>query len=83
MLMKVFQKGQVVIPAEVRRELGIEIGDRLEVELDRESRTIVLHKPAQRESATLAGSLARYARGKQFPSREDMQAALAEGLRDG
>lgn len=83
MLMKVFQKGQVVIPAAVRRELGIEVGDRLEVELDRENRTIALHKPEQREAAALAGSLAEYARGKAFPNREEMQAALAEGLGDG
>jgi len=83
MLMKVFQKGQVVIPAAVRRELGIEVGDRLEVELDRENRRIALHKPELHESAALAGSLAAYARGQAFPSREEMQAALAEGLGDG
>ena len=83
MLMKVFNKGQIVIPAELRRLLDIHIGDQLEVAVDREQRTIELQKPAQLKSQTLAGSLASYASKKPFPTPSEMQDALAEGLRHG
>ena len=33
MLTKVHNKGQVVIPAQVRKQLGIDVGDFLEVEV--------------------------------------------------
>ena len=42
-------KGQIVIPAEIRRKLGIKEGTRILVELDEEARQIVL-KPITRES---------------------------------
>jgi AbrB family looped-hinge helix DNA binding protein len=83
MLMKVFNKGQIVIPAEIRRAFGIRVGDRLEVEVDREHRAIALHKPEQRGSQSLAGALSAYAREKPFPTRREMEAALAKGLRHG
>jgi AbrB family looped-hinge helix DNA binding protein len=48
-------KGQIVIPAEIRRKLGIKEGTRIRVELDEEAGQIVL-KPITRESiATLRG----------------------------
>jgi AbrB family looped-hinge helix DNA binding protein len=43
------QKGQIVIPAEMRRKLGIKEGTRIRVELDEEARQIIL-KPVTRES---------------------------------
>jgi AbrB family looped-hinge helix DNA binding protein len=47
--MKVHPKGQVVIPAEVRKRLGIEIGDELEVEVIPEEGKLELrrHRPAK------------------------------------
>lgn len=83
MLMKVFNKGQVVIPAEIRRLLGIEIGDRLDVEINHARDSIKLHKATELDSEVLAGSLAAYAREKPFPTRKEMQEALREGLRHG
>ncbi len=83
MLMKVFNKGQIVIPAEMRRALGIQVGDRLDVEIDQERHTIELHKPDERKSRELAGAFAGYAKGRAFPAREEMQDALAKGLRNG
>ena len=80
MLMKVFNKGQVVIPAPIRRALGIRIGELLEVRVDDTRERIEISKPASREAKALAGSLARYARGRTFPSHAQMTAALAEGL---
>jgi len=42
-------KGQIVIPAEIRRKLGIKEGTRIRVELDEAAGQIVL-KPITRES---------------------------------
>jgi AbrB family looped-hinge helix DNA binding protein len=42
-------KGQIVIPAEIRRKLGIKEGTRIRVELDETAGHIVL-KPITRES---------------------------------
>ena len=42
MQMKVHNKGQVVIPAAIRKELGIVIGDELDVEIDLRREGIIL-----------------------------------------
>ena len=41
-------KGQIVIPASVRRKLGIKQGTRIQIELDEEKRRIIL-TPITRE----------------------------------
>jgi len=80
MIMKVFNKGQVVIPAALRRALGIAIGDMLDVKVDKEHHALELRKVETFESEALAGSLSRYARRKKAPSRSDMHKALKRGL---
>lgn len=80
MLMKVHNKGQVVIPAEMRKELGISIGDHLDVHIDAEQKRIELRKQIEGSAERLAGSLQQYSRGKSFPSREDMQHDLQRSL---
>jgi AbrB family looped-hinge helix DNA binding protein len=80
MLMKVHPKGQVVIPAEVRKRLGIEIGDELEVEVVPEEGKLEMRRPSRDHARKLAGSLAEYARGKRFPSRKRMAEALRMAL---
>jgi AbrB family looped-hinge helix DNA binding protein len=40
MLMKVFNKGQVVIPSHIRKDLGIKIGDILDVAVDKEANAL-------------------------------------------
>ena len=80
MLMKVHNKGQVVIPAQVRKQLGIDVGDVLEVEIVPEEGKIELRRPVQRKARSLGGSLKKYARGKRFPSRRAMEEALRWGL---
>lgn len=80
MRMKVFNKGQIVIPAQIRKALGIKPGDSIEVCYDLERRLIELRKPEKGESQALAGSLAAYAKGKHFPSRNEMQKALKLGM---
>ena len=80
--MKVHNKGQVVIPAHIRRELGIEIGDLLEVEVLPEEGRIELRRRTEQTAGALAGSLSRYAGDKPFPTRDQIQDALRRGLSD-
>ena len=81
MLMKVFNKGQVVIPVEIRRSFGIHAGDSLEVDIDQERHVIALRKPIRTKAQSLAGSLSSYAAKKAFPTSRQIKDALAEGLR--
>lgn len=83
MIMKVFAKGQVVIPAHVRQKLGIAVGENLEVHVDEKRRVIELSRAPADVSRDLAGSLAGYRRGKPFPARQSMHDALAGGLSRG
>ena len=80
MLMKVFNKGQVVIPADIRKEFGIEIGDMLEVFADKKEKCVKLKRAKEMKSEKLAGSLSRYNRRKKFPSKKEIKKALAEGM---
>ena len=83
MLMKVFNKGQVVIPAPVREELGISVGDMLDVTVDREEKCLRLTKHAKRPSHGLAGSLAKYRESRPLPDRRTMGEVLKKGMTDG
>ena len=80
MLMKVFSKGQVVIPAEIRHNLGIEPGDFINVELDYDNKKIALSPLNERKSTALAGSLLKYKKDKPFPDETQMNRALRMGL---
>ena len=80
MLMKVFNKGQVVIPVTIRKEIGIEIGDILDVVVDGKEKCIKLKKAGDMKSQKLAGSLSKYNLRKRFPSRKEMKKALEEGI---
>ncbi len=80
MLMKVHNKGQVVIPAQVREQLGIDVGDVLEVEVLPQEGKIQLRRPSETRARSLAGSLKQYARGKRFPSDRRIAEALRRGL---
>ena len=78
MLMKVFNKGQVVIPADIRRSLGIQIGEMLDVAVNKQQQTIEIKKPVY-HTKNLAGSLSEYA-VKPFPSKKQIYESLAHGL---
>lgn len=80
MRMKVHNKGQVVLPAQLRAQLGIEIGDMLDVEVVADEGKIELRRSEEGKAASLAGSLERYARGKPFPSDQQMADALRRGM---
>jgi AbrB family looped-hinge helix DNA binding protein len=55
-------KGQIVIPAEIRRKFGIIEGTRIRIDIDEKERQIIL-KPLTRESI---GSLRGKYRGKKL-----------------
>lgn len=80
MLMKIFAKGQVVIPVEIRKNLGIEPGDFVEVTLDYSRKKIELSPQIHSASKSIAGSLARYKRRKPFPDKQQMNQILRKGL---
>jgi AbrB family looped-hinge helix DNA binding protein len=80
MLMKVFNKGQVVIPSAIRNALGIDFGDMLDVQVNKERQSLELRKMETSHAAALAGSLATYGKQKEFPSRRSMNRALQRGL---
>jgi AbrB family looped-hinge helix DNA binding protein len=79
MQMKVFNKGQVVIPAAIRKRMELQVGDMLDVYLDKECTCIELKK-AESHTRKIAGSLAIYSKGKDFPSRKQMHKAFAKGM---
>ncbi|WP_217428188.1 AbrB/MazE/SpoVT family DNA-binding domain-containing protein [Microlunatus speluncae] len=62
-IVSVSSKGQVVLPASVRRALDLQQGDRLELEFDDESGTITL-EPV-RSAADLSDRVSRYARRRE------------------
>ena len=81
MLMKVHNKGQVVIPSRVRQLLRIEIGDFVEIDFDRRDKKLKLTKPRTRKSQTLAGAFSQYKKHHlTFPTRAEMHEALGQGL---
>ena len=80
MLMKIHPKGQIVIPAEVRTRLGVEVGDLLEVEIGADEDSITLRRPIGGDARSLAGSLKAFARGRPFPSETEVAGALRRGM---
>ncbi len=82
MLMKVFNKGQIVIPAAIRKELNVAPGDMMDVVVDTKERCIILKKPDKTLSSELAGSLSGFGEGKSFPTEKEIRNSLSKGLSD-
>jgi AbrB family looped-hinge helix DNA binding protein len=80
MLMKIFNKGQVVIPSKIRQGLGIVPGDYVDVALDLHNKKIELRPYRSSGTVAVAGSLAKYARNKDFPTRKQAVNILRKGL---
>ncbi len=83
MLMKVFNKGQIVIPIAIRKELGVEPGDMMDVIIDKGEQCIKLRKTENSVSSELAGALSKFNKRKRFPTKADMKKAMAKGLSNG
>jgi AbrB family looped-hinge helix DNA binding protein len=75
--MKIHNKGQVVIPAEIRRRFGLDIGDEVDVSID--DKGIHLY-PVPPSGIQLKGSLREEYLRYGFPSEEEIAAALEAGL---
>ena len=83
MLMKVFNKGQVVLPVAVRRELGIEVGDLVEVNVDSEHKGVYIQRQSEGGIVKeMGGALHAYAAAKKFPSDMEISAAMRKGMAD-
>jgi AbrB family looped-hinge helix DNA binding protein len=84
--MKVFPKGQIVIPVSLRRKYQIEIGDHIDVVAEPEG---ILLKPLAKErsgkSATerLFGIFSDYAAKKPKPTKADIEKAIEAGFIEG
>jgi len=76
--MKIFPKGQVVIPVELRRKYNLEIGDYIEIETSDEG---ILMKPSPKWSKNitltkqLGGIFKKYAETRLAITEKDIQKA--------
>lgn len=84
--MKVFPKGQVVIPVALRKKYQIDIGDRVDVIAAPEG---ILLKPLPKKNNhssltdRLYGIFSEYASGKSKPIKADIQKATEDGFIEG
>ena len=84
--MKVFPKGQVVIPATLRKKYHIEIGDRIDVIAGQDG---ILLKPNpdnnRHKSLTdqLFGIFSNFADEKRMPTKADIEKATDKGFTEG
>jgi AbrB family looped-hinge helix DNA binding protein len=84
--MKVFPKGQVVIPVSLRRKYRIEIGDQIDVVSEKGG---ILLKPLQKQedisslTEKLYGIFKTYAEGKKDPTKKGITKATEKGFING
>jgi len=84
--MKVFQKGQVVIPVALRKKYLIEIGDQIDVVPSPEG---ILLKPLSKKTnpksltERLSGIFTSYASEKSKPTKADIKKVTETGFTEG
>ena len=83
--MKVFQKGQVVIPVSLRKKYHIEVGDKLDVV---EAPEGILLKPVRQKGAAamsdeLFGVFAKYAQSRKRLTKKRINEATEKGFVEG
>ena len=72
-LTKVTRKGQITVPVEIRRALGIEIGDKVAVSLDEENGTVHAHlRPVRSVTDMTFGSIAPRKRPENFKELREL-----------
>jgi AbrB family looped-hinge helix DNA binding protein len=83
--MKVFPKGQVIIPVALRRKYNINIGDQIEFVTNQDG---ILLKPSSQKlsrgsvARELFGMLRRYAKGKDYPDDNAINDATEKEFAD-
>ena len=77
MLLKVFNKGQIVIPAALRKKFGIEIGKRVNIIVEKDGIKII---PAKKKvgAKEMLGVFYKYAKNKPFPKEIEIEKATEE-----
>jgi len=77
MLAKVFNKGQVVIPAALRKAFGIKIGEKVNLVVEEDGIKII---PAKKrvDAKELLGVFYKYAKNRPFPTEEEIEKATEE-----
>ena len=84
--MKVFPKGQVVIPVSLRKKYNIDIGDRIDVVSAQDG---ILLKPLPKEKSKgslteqLFGIFSAYTSGRARSTKKDITKATENGFTDG
>jgi len=84
--MKVFPKGQVVIPVSLRKKYHIDIGDQIDLISAPDG---ILLKPLPKETGQrslteqLFGIFSSYASGKSKPTKSDIDKATKTGFTEG
>lgn len=84
--MKVFPKGQVVIPVSLRKKYQIDIGDQIDVISSPDG---ILLKPLPKKNSQtsltdrLYGIFSEYVSGKSKPTKSDIEKATEEGFIEG
>lgn len=84
--MKVFPKGQVIIPVSLRRKYNINIGDRIEFVTIQDGILLkpTKHKPTYRSlTEELFGMLSSYAGESDFPDKDAINQAMENGFAAG
>ena len=82
MLAKVFSKRQIVIPVVLRKALGIEIGDKVNLIVEKDGIKIMPLKQ-QAGAEELAGVFSKYAKDKPPLTEEEIEKATEKGFIDG
>ncbi|MCH7731753.1 MAG: AbrB/MazE/SpoVT family DNA-binding domain-containing protein [Candidatus Marinimicrobia bacterium] len=77
MKMKIHNKGQVVIPANIRKQFDLDVGDLVEVETDENG--IHLY-PVRDNLLELKGCIHEEFKKYGFPSEEDITRAMEAGI---
>lgn len=77
--MKVFNKGQVVIPSELRKRYGIKIGDTLDV-VTEEGMIKLIPNRGEQLTKKLFGIFAEYRKGKPELNKQLIIKATGEGF---
>jgi len=77
MLAKVFNKGQIVIPAALRKKFSIEIGERVNIIVEKDGIKIT---PAKKrvDAKELLGVFYKYAKKRPFPKEIEIEKATEE-----
>ena len=84
--MKVFPKGQVVIPVSLRKKYQIDIGDQIDV-ISKPNGILLKPLPKENKQRSLTerlfGIFSDYAAGKTKPSKTDIEKATRAGFTEG